>query len=58
MGKSPHRADLAGSGRRGVVGGRSLRAEQAAALGLGGASGLNEKIHSTPTHIALGSTKQ
>ena len=37
MGKSPHGADLVESGRRGVAGGGSLRAEQAAALGLGGA---------------------
>ena len=58
MGKNPHRAGLAGGGLRGVAGGGSSRAGAAAALGLGGASGLNEKIHSTPTHITLESTKR
>ena len=58
MGKSPHGADLAGSGRRGVTDGGSLRAEQAAVLGLGGASGLNEKFHSTSTHITPESAKR
>ena len=58
MGKNPHGAGLAGSGRRGGAGDGSSRAGGRRRQGWVGRVKTNGSFHSTPSHITLGNAKR